>query len=162
MKYFTLQTQQLFLDSLQIKEWSRQINTQWLCVDELYRVPKRMVFPVSLREFMPLPDIITFPFLMITDLVYQVVKMYGDMAFTRDIVLMDYKNDMQTRYYLLVFDDLAAKKIPIAERNIFYADIAGTRKLVVSLDFAESILRRGIVGITLEEISFTESEVHYG
>ena len=45
------------------------------------------------------------------------------------------------------------------DSNLFYIDIENHKEIVVSQDFAESILRRGTIGIDLEEI---DEEKFYG
>jgi len=45
---------------------------------------------------------------------------------------------------------------PLKERNIFMMELDRCRDIVISLDFAESILRRKVQGISLEEIELKE------
>lgn len=156
MQYFTMQTQKLFLESLNIIGWQEKINKDWICLDELHRIPKRILLPVGKRDTVPFPDIISSPFLMVTDLIYGVIKMYGDLVYTRDVILMDYKNHIHKRYYLLVFNNIEGSGSAIWDYNIFYKNINKVRKIVVRLDFAESILRRGATGIWLEKIDRKE------
>lgn len=154
MRYYMIQTHPLFLNSIEITGWREEINKDCLCLNEFYKVPERSAFPVKIGEGIPFPDIITIPFLMVSELVYKVIKMYGDMIYTRDVILMDSVHDIYMRYYLVVFDNTEDRGAPIPERNIFYKNINGTKRLLVSLDFAESILRRGAIGIELCKFEF--------
>ena len=100
MRYYIIKTQTLFLKSMRIFDWREKINPDWLCLSELYRIPKRIVLPVEIKEYIPYPDMITEPVLMVSELVYKVIKMYGEMVYTRDVILTDHKSCENKRYYL--------------------------------------------------------------
>ena len=152
MRYYIIKTQTLFLKSMWIFDWREKINPDWLCLSELYRIPKRIVLPVEIKEYIPYPDMITEPVLMVSELVYKVIKMYGEMVYTRDVILTDHKSCENKRYYLVVFENTENKQWPIQECNIFFRNLNGIRTLFASIDLVESILRRGAVGLHLDKI----------
>lgn len=86
MKYFIVQTHKAIEDSLEINGWQEKIHKNFLNPEELYKIPKRIVLKVSIRRFIPFPDLVFFPFLMVTERVYEVIKMYGEITYSRDII----------------------------------------------------------------------------
>jgi hypothetical protein len=149
VKYFIVQTHKAIEDSLEINGWQEKIHKNFLNPEELYKIPKRIVLKVSIRRFIPFPDLVFFPFLMVTERVYEVIKMYGEITYSRDIILMNSDEQLYKHYYLLVLDNQSREERLYSERNIFWTEVKGKKKLVMSFDLVESILSRGAIGICL-------------
>ncbi len=156
MRYFIVQTQPSFDGRVEITGWKDKINRKWLNPEQLYRIPDKIVLSVTTGEYLPLPDFIVTPFLLGACSVHHVIRLYGDTVYTRNVILIDHERNMVKQYYLLVPERLEEGGAPLRERNFFWMDAGGERKTVVSLAFAESILRRGVTGISLEETEVTE------
>lgn len=153
MKYFVMREHWDFINRFHLSGWENQINPQWVCFEELHRIPQRNDLSVKEENGCPLPDIITAPFLLVSEMVYQVLKMYGEEPYYRDVVIVNEGNQRHSHYYLLLLRSGEEDKNIIEYGSMFYKNVAGKQEIIVNLDFAESILRRGAVGIWLQEIT---------
>lgn len=106
----------------------------------------------SIGENVPFPDIVIAPFLLLSNLMMDVVKLYGEPVYKRDVIIISEHNQQSKQYYLTMLETAGKGRILLEESNLFCMDIKNQKEIVVSQDFAESILRRGAVGIDLEEI----------
>lgn len=153
MRYFILREHSDLARQLHINGWRNQINPQWICFEELYRIPHHTILSVENKKETPLPDVITAPFLMVSEMVYKIMKMYGEGLYYRDVILGD--EEKYHHYYLILLKNAEKEKKAVESASIFYKRIENKQEVVVNLDFAESILRRGAVGIWLKEIHNT-------
>lgn len=62
---------------------------------------------------------------------------------------MNSDEQLYKHYYLLVLDNQSREERLYSERNIFWTEVKGKKKLVMSFDLVESILSRGAIGICL-------------
>ena len=117
------------------------------------------ILTASIGENVPFPDIVTAPFLLLSNLMMDVVKIYSEPIYKRDVIIINEQNLESKQYYLSMLESVGQGRILWEDSNLFYIDIENHKEIVVSQDFAESILRRGTIGIDLEEI---DEEKFYG
>ena len=141
-----------FSERFRLNEWQEKINPKWLCFQDFYKTPRRCILTASIGENVPFPDIVIAPFLLLSNLMMDVVKLYGEPVYKRDVIIISEHNQQSKQYYLTMLETAGQGRILLEESNLFCMDIKNQKEIVVSQDFAESILRRGAVGIDLEEI----------
>lgn len=152
MRYFIMRQNTFFSERFRLNEWQEKINPKWLCFQDFYKTPRRCILTASIGENVPFPDIVIAPFLLLSNLMMDVVKLYGEPVYKRDVIIISEHNQQSKQYYLTMLETAGQGRILLEESNLFCMDIKNQKEIVVSQDFAESILRRGAVGIDLEEI----------
>lgn len=152
VRYFIMRQNTFFSERFRLNEWQEKINPKWLCFQDFYKTPRRCILTASIGENVPFPDIVIAPFLLLSNLMMDVVKLYGEPVYKRDVIIISEHNQQSKQYYLTMLETAGQGRILLEESNLFCMDIKNQKEIVVSQDFAESILRRGAVGIDLEEI----------
>ena len=152
MRYFILRQNPFLGQKIQLNGWQEKINTKWICFQDFYKTPRRCVLTASFGENTPFPDIVINPFLLLSKLIMDVVKLYGEPVYRRDIIIINEQEQQSKQYYLTMLEMVGQGRILWEERNLFCMEIKNKKEIVASQDFAESILRRGAVGIDLEEV----------
>ncbi|MDQ0171302.1 hypothetical protein [Paenibacillus tundrae] len=123
-----------------------------------------------------IPDLIDRPVVFISDSLKKVIEMYDDDALFKCAVLAHPVEEVQKTYWLLLVDRLEClsdlteydpwgrpKRIVIDRKlarghGVFRIAGIDDQRLVISLDIAESILRRDLWGIDLEPLQTKEDE----
>lgn len=163
----------MFKDGPIIK--SIPLDRRLICKEEFYQIPKRQIVSMTTNEETLFSDLISQPFLMISEMIMSVIQMYGDIVLKRDIVFVDSKSEVIKRYFIVLFEKVKCNNIetktdrgriiyiirqgqPLKERNIFEVEIDKKREIIINLDLAESILRRDAFGIDLEAVEVYEIE----
>ncbi len=169
MKYF-----ELTLDSNIYKNTPRLIN--WYGVQDVrlikwetyHKLQNRQIYNIEPSLETVFTDIVSVPFLLVSPMVRDTIKMYGDKVVFKEIILVDSKNQQEHIYYLPVMEenpDIGMFYMTrnnkrdnkgfhqwMNERNIFWIRQKGERHTIISLDLAESLLRRNAVGLALKEV----------
>ena len=156
MKYFILRQHPYFSESFRLDGWQEVIKPKWICMEEFYKTPRRCVISASMGEFTPFPDIVTVPFLLISRLMAEVAEMYGEPVFKRDVIIINERDKQSRHYHLILPEAIGHGSALLGESHLFYMNIDQQKELGVSQDYAESILRRGAVGIALKEWDMKE------
>lgn len=162
MKYFILRQHPYFSDRVRLDGWQGKINPKWICRQDFHKTPVRSVLSADLGENVPFPDIMLQPFLLMSDLIMDVAKMYGEPVYGRDVVVMNSHGQDSRHYHLVLPEAMEDGHILWEESNLFTMRVNEKKEVVASLDFVESILRRGAVGITLQEIELKGRGKYYG
>lgn len=152
MKYFILRQHLLLGQKFQLNNWQEKIDPKWICFRDFYKIPRRCVFTASLGENIPFPNIVITPFLLFSKLIMDVVELYGEPVYRRDIIIINEQDQQRKQYYLVMLETIGEGRVLWEESNLFCMEINNQKEIVISQDFAESILRRGVVGIALKEI----------
>lgn len=144
----------------QVKEDTRIMNqihftdtsflprTLELYKENFYKLPDTVAFSVQMGEFTPFPDIILSPCPLVSEMVMKVMQMYRVEFFYRRAILVERKSLESEPYYLLDLEQEAERLY----RDFVLKELDDSVQCFLSLDFAESILRRGAKGIILKEI----------
>lgn len=172
MKYFILEPDKDFCDGPVLENWKETFPPSWVCKEHFYRIPERNIVSVSTTRDTIFPAILISPNVMVSEMVKSVIDMYGDRVLAKEVVLVDSVREGIERYFLLVLSEVSGKMetlgrkrsvviernagIPLKDRNIFMMKLKEQKKIIVNLDFAESILRRSAQGICMEEIELKE------
>lgn len=178
MKYFKLIDTPELKYSPQLINWYGKFDVRNICPKGYPKLPERELFLIEPSENVIFTDIILFPFLLISPMVREVIRMYREPCFYRDIVLLNQCNGLSKIYYLPVLDEtrnikltekqykngicLSDPKLPkstkiFGERNLFWVRDTKRRHIVISLDMAESLIRRNITGLGLREVTLFQT-----
>lgn len=173
MKYFKLQETPEFMHGPEIKNWYGTFDVRDIRMEAFPKLPKRQLYTVEPYESLIFTDIVLFPFLLISPMVKKVIEMYKEQSFFREVILLNQKSGESRIYYLPVLNE--TKELQLVEQNykngevviniknpegtrfivnkhIFWVRDSMTRHTIVSLDFAESLLKRDAVGVGLKEV----------
>lgn len=172
MKYFILKLGKAynFVPQINDQNISRDLIEALNNKKVFMNLPKRMLIPVTTMEQTVWVDTLDFPARLFSKEFIKVVEIFGDMIYSKEVVLLDQENKSKTycisriaqvegnmNYYIagekkvktfnLVFNKNVNKW-----SNIFQIKIKKDIYTIVNLDLAESLLRRNLEGIGLEEI----------
>lgn len=173
MKYFLLEDNPELKYAPKIQNWYGAFDVRNINMESYPKLPKRQMFTVEASEHTMFTDIILFPFLLVSAKVQEVLTMYREPCFFRDVVLLDQLKGEAHVYYLPVFKeavDLAFEKkqyrngvciskLPspalkegAVNLNMFWVRKSDKRYIVLSLALAESLIRRNVTGLGLTEV----------
>lgn len=169
MKYFEIQEAPELKYAPQLENWYGKFDVRDIRLEGFPRLPDRQLFTIKPSDRTIFTDIIQFPFLLLSLKVAEVIKMYRERCFCRDVILLDQISGKSELYQLPVFDE--TDRLTIRERqegvqnetveldkHIFWVRDSLKRHTVISLDLAESLLRREVTGLGLKEIELTVKE----
>lgn len=169
MKYFEIQEAPELKYAPQLENWYGKFDVRDIRLEGFPRLPDRQLFTIKPSDRTIFTDIIQFPFLLLSLKAAEVIRMYRERCFCRDVILLDQISGKSELYQLPVFDE--TDKLSIRERqdgaqsetveldkHIFLVRDSLKRHTVISLDLAESLLRREVTGLGLREIELTVKE----
>lgn len=169
MKYFILSEEEK--NSLpQIKNWfgilSAKDNSE-----NFFHIPAWNMLDTDIKEKTLYGDIVSFPCILITEKVLQVLKLYQGTLPFKHIILLDKKNEKFFAYLLVklpiqhglskesILDKTKSKLIKgILDRKkvegipFFLVKEITKPTFIIREDVTESLIRRGIRGIRLQEL----------
>lgn len=171
MKYFLLKMDPQFDTAPEIIDWFKRIDRRNICLGKSHNIEKRQLFFIKENPHTVFPDILSFPFFMVTEVLRDVIRMYEPNTIFKEIVLLDCKYAETCTYYIpileyvdclepssrfsrdrsTIFDCIISRK-KVADYTIFYLAEVGNLYTVARLDIVESFLRRGAKGISLCEV----------
>ncbi len=173
MKYFELTLDRdTYKTAPRLINWYRVQDVQLIKWESYHKLKKRQIYNIEPSLETIFTDIVSFPFLLVSSMVKDTIRLYGDEVVFKEIILLDSKNELEQVYYLPVMQENCEielvhimrndhmdfhKNIPqwINGRNIFWIKQKGERHTIINLDLAESLLRRNAIGIQLKEVRLT-------
>lgn len=168
MKYFLLDTDPAYMESLDIINWYEKMDVRNIRYEKAHLLPSRLLLYMRGYERTVFTDIVSKPFFLVSEMVKDVIRMYQPETIFKEIILLDAEYEKSRRYFLPVFRELTClseksslnldrsvikravlSKRRLEDRSVFrIGDVKGTY-IAARLDFAESILKREAVGIRL-------------
>ncbi|RKI80455.1 hypothetical protein D7V83_14170 [bacterium 0.1xD8-71] len=151
---------------------NRAVDVRYANRKNSYRIPNCCVVDMKTPSEVFFTDIITEPFLMVSREVAEVIEMYTPETIFKTIYLLETESEINATYFMPFVEeveclseqtkrsrggtellDIVLRQDAVAEKPIFR--VAGFTHvyLIVRLDAIESMLRRGIRGIKLKELS---------
>lgn len=174
MKYFQLQEDERITHRPQLVDVNDKMDTRDICMERAYRLPYRELVLVRGKSATIFTDVITKPFLLVSEKVRNVILMYEPGIVMKELVLLDRENALAETYYLPILPEVdclgegteynpahtALKKIVINRekamgKTIFKLAGVKGQYIICNLDIVESILKRGCLGIGLTEVEIT-------
>lgn len=183
MKYFQIQNTQELKYAPRLKDWYGKFDVRDIRLDTFPKLPEMHLFLIEPSERTDYTDFILFPFLLVSPMVREVIEMYRELCFFRRVVLLDQQKKESESYYLPVLDetsdillrrklykngvcisdDSIKKKGRIyPDRNLFWVRDVKKRHIILSMDMAESLIRRGVTGLGLCEVELYEKDMEEG
>ncbi len=175
MKYFEITLDRdSYRSAPQIINWYERINVRLINWECYHLLPDRKILPISPSPDTIFTDIVTSPFLLVSPVVKDVIRMYGDDVVFKEIILSDSSNKIYCQYYLPIMEIRHNVRLSYVRAggenkieggnasrqdklgNIFWLKDKGAKQTIINLDMAESLLRRNVKGIKLREIIICE------
>ncbi len=177
MKYFEVQDSPELKYAPRIKDWYGKFDVRNIRIDRFDKLPEVHSFFIETSNHTVFTDMILFPFLLVSPVFQEVIRMYRERCFFRTVILMDAVNKESRMYFLPVLDEtneLQIQRIPYKngtaasempdkgngpvelDRNLFWVRDSRKRHIILSMDMAESLIRRGITGLGLCEVKLWE------
>jgi len=169
MKYFEIQSAPETKYAPRLEQWYGKFDVRDIGISTFPKLPKRQLFIIEPSEKTIYTDFILFPFLLLSFKVIDVIKMYREICFYRDVILLDQISGKSELYHLPVFDetdkllvrekqdDQSGKEVKV-DKHIFWVRDSQKRHTIISLDLAESLFRRGVKGLGVREIGLFLNE----
>lgn len=173
MKYFKLIDSPDLKYAPKLKNWYGQFDVRNIRLDKYSKLPEYELFILEPADKLIFTDIILFLFLLVSPMIREVIKMYRDTCYFREFVLLDQKSKKSGVYYLPVLSEFKGVQVVvkscgenkqvscieqysgkplIINKNIFWVKDSIKRHTIISLDFAESLLRRNVKGLGIQEV----------
>lgn len=178
MKYYLLGWEDGGNPVPRIRNWMDRLDLHAMQKKEIAKLPPRILLYLEENPDTLFSDIISSPFFLVSEMVWDVMRKYGVRAEKREIILLDTENGLTALYYLPLLEEcdcLSEKSVFNNSRDTLHEiildqkkaaglppifGIAGMEKdyVIGRMDFVESILRRGAEGIRVTELK-TDEEV---
>lgn len=172
MKYFLLKTDPIYITSPDIINWFGKINKHDIHPERAYKLPKREIFFIRKNPNTIFTDIISQPFFLVSEIVKDVISMYEKGVIYKEVILLDPKYEKCKRYFLPILPEIKclsdssslnldksfirhAVFLPSKVEGHAIFKITGINSdsyIAGNLELVESILKRGAVGVGLEEV----------
>lgn len=134
-----------------LKSWYQVVNPRYLNRESYQQIPKYSVISIeSSRETM-YPDLITTPFLMISLEFARVLHVYDSTVPFRSVILNDTPNKCNKIYQIPLLEQIE-KEEDIDCQVLYFWNAGDSQELHIRKDITESLLRRGAIGLSLQEI----------
>lgn len=174
MKYFEIQDTPELKYAPRLQNWYGTFDVRDIGMESYPKLPEHLLFIVQPSEKTVFTDFILFPFLLVSHKVMDVIKMYREHCYYRDVILLDQLSGRSEMYCLPVFDETDRLQIleksgegencgkfsskqdkpeVLINKNIFWVRDFRKRHTIISLDLAESLLRREVFGLGIREVA---------
>lgn len=175
MKYFLLKTDPQFHNIPKIRDWFEKVDRRNIRMGKSYKIENRQLFFVENDPQIVFPDILSFPFFMVTEVLRDVILAYEPKTIFKEIVLLEQENAKTCTYFMPILDyidcltpastltrdcsTIINAVLDLGKLNgqsIFYIASVGNLYTVARLDIVESFLRRGALGLDLVEVQVVD------
>lgn len=175
MRYFLMGVDPTYRYTPVVRDWHEKIDVRKISRENesLFSDIELLFIDESPRTIFT--DIITFPFLMVSGRVHEVVRLYEPHTIFKKIVLLDCINRKKALYYMPLLEKItcldpaselnADKSIirkcilqypHIKDKGIFFINGVNKQYTVARLDLVESLFRRRAKGIGIKMVEVRE------
>lgn len=171
MDYFLLKQDTRYVNVPQLTDVHKNINIKDINLLRCDNISDTVILNVKAGKDSAFLDILDKPLFLMSDDLKNIIEKYNANIYFKTIPLIDLQHERQKNYCLPIFEELDAlseesefnmdksviKKIVLDSKKIKGKKIFKIKNefktlIVVRLDVAESILRRGFTGIKLEKL----------
>lgn len=172
MKYFITQDRKDMTCFPCIRNWYNNIDVEAIQNGNYEKLNRFTTFFVTAEEPILFPDIINYPFLMVSEELFKVIKHFEPNLKMSRIVLIDPKDSQMATYYLpwlMCVDEiieeyflkrnsqqsfLMERKNNIETKTVFAVKNKRDNKkyTVFRIDLLETLLRRDYIGMDIKEV----------
>ena len=118
--------------------------------ERFYELSRDIVLEIETTKIFIFPDLMMNVYPLISEKFKEVLVLFDIEIFTKRVMLADKASRQIKSYYLLYTENLLN-----ADFNKYFKAVReddGKIKFIISLDFAESLIRRGVKGIEFVEV----------
>lgn len=171
MGYFIMEQDKRYGDVPRLQHIQRHIELRHLSHLQSQHVPDTLPLQVSSTRDSMYTDILSEGLYLVSDKLQKIIMMYEPFHIWKTTPLMDRVNQKQSLYYLLIFPEvdvlnprsqfnrdhsritkLVLDANKVAGRKVFRVKESESPLVIVSLDVAESIMRRDFIGVSLTPV----------
>lgn len=162
MKYFIVTVDEHYKAPMPVG-WYGKLDRKVWKGKKAYDMPGNLFFYLGRHMQMVFTDIITYPCFMVSRMVKDVWVRYDPFIQFSRVVLYDKEQKGSMAYYMPFLENAEVKwkddSLPAiyideitADKVVLEMDVRGEHYPVFRMDFLESILRRGAVGLGIKEV----------
>lgn len=118
--------------------------------ERFYELPKELILEIEKTDAFIFPDLMMNTYPLISEKFREVLLLFDIEVFIKRVLLIDKNSRAIKSYYLLYTDNLLTADFNKSFKAV--RDKDEKIKFIVSLDFAESLIRRGVRGIEFIEV----------
>lgn len=171
MKYFIVKQDNEYKNAPRFINWFQNYDMESYEAGHYSRLPDRKVIEIEPNANTTFIDVLSNPFFLVSKEIKKVLSLFEPNMEFRQILCLDRKNQLGHQYFLpclpfiscispksqfnldhsmLLKPVLEEEKIP--DKGIFILGDVKSRYVVMRLDVVETILRKKVYGIELEEV----------
>lgn len=130
------------------------------------------IWKIKGNKFNFFPDILTKPLLLLSRDTKEILQIYEQKTIFRQIILFDEENKVTVLYYLPMLPEITVKqreenRIILSKKDFLMIKRASILRMrdeekvcyIANLELIESFLKRGLLGIEIDTISFSDKEI---
>ena len=118
--------------------------------ERFYELPKELILEIEKTDAFIFPDLMMNTYPLISERFKEVLLLFDIEVFIKRVLLIDKNSRAIKSYYLLYTDNLLTADFNKSFKAV--RDKDEKIKFIVSFDFAESLIRRGVRGIEFIEV----------
>ena len=168
MKYFQLLLNDRYDVMPCINGWAQKYDTRFINEKDCHKLPSRDLLFVEPNRDTVFPSVVNFPFFLVTETVFDAVKLYEPGIVSKEVVLLDGQYAKSEVYFMPIlksvdclhpdtvwksdrktFNKIVLDRDKLGKEAIFRPAGASHTIAIARFDLIESILRRGAKGIGL-------------
>lgn len=169
MKYYHMYQDKRIKNCVKLRDFTTEESVDFTKEDADKLRESTIIFATSDKE-VSYPCILEAPITMVEQEVQKVITMYDDTVIFKSVAIINKEENTQERYKVMLLDridclhetteyrkDKSIQKLVLDSKKVSKSKIfriQGTKRkdIIVSMDIAESLLRRRVFGIRFEEI----------
>lgn len=118
MKYYELKLDSAnFSDAPHLINWYGIQDVRLIKWESYHKLKTRLVYSIDPSENVVFTDIISFPFLLVSPMVRDTIKMYGDLVVFKEIILLSVERNFEEVYYLPIIQESDQIKLSYVEKK---------------------------------------------
>ena len=106
MNYFLIETDPLYVDAPVLQDWNGKVDRTKIKPGLSHQLPARIILNIYPNAYTTFTDIVDFPFLLLSKVCMDVVKLYEPQIVSKQIILLDTENRNKQTYYLPILPHL--------------------------------------------------------
>lgn len=170
MRYFLLEQDEGYINIPRPVNWFKKL-TPGRAMESVKKLPNREIFGVETGEDPVFLDLMTDPLVLVSEKVKKCLSLYEPNMPFKEIVLLDRTKRVAQNYFVPTLAEIDCltknseytnwnydlkyielEKRKLRDKAIFTIKGPQKQKIVIRLDAAESLLRRGAKGLMLKEV----------
>lgn len=172
MRYYSMKLERNFSYAPSLTNCFLKFDARNISKEKGYLLPKRELLGIRANKETIFTDIVTAPFLLVSEAVKEILEAYEPTLKYKEMVLLDTDTPKYALYYLPILDiidclsreqtkfnamgvtilEMAIDKDKVPDKSIFKLVNGTANYILVRLDLAESLLRRDLLGIGLTKV----------